>query len=174
MNLVLRKIKNIEKDYRLLTKWYQFDYVYNYFEQRILNYNEIVNKYYPRTLNDSNIVVEMIEIDKIPIGIIQYKLLEETDKKLYQIKCNKAYEIDIYIGEKQYHGLGIGQKAINIVCTRLFNENQADLLIMCPLKENHRAINCYLKCQFVKKNEIVLPDTLGKKQEYILMIKENI
>lgn len=69
--------------------------IYSSFEQRKLSYKEIKEKYYPRTLKTAKIPVYMIEYKDKPVGIIQYKLVEEEDKKLYKLTGNNIYEIDI-------------------------------------------------------------------------------
>lgn len=173
-NVFLRRIKDDINDYKLLEKWYQEEEVYLQFEQRKLNLDEVKEKYYPRTLEDTNVSVYMIEYDNIPVGIIQYKLLNEENKNLYGIKDDNIYELDIFIGELCYHKKGIGCKSIMILAKYLFEEKNASLLVMCPLEDNVGAIKCYQKCGFVEKRKFATEDTIGDLQEYILMIKENM
>ena len=111
-NLKLRKLNDSEDDYKILEKWYQEEEIYSHFEQRKLNYKEVKNKYFPRTLKDAKIPVYMIEYDNMPIGIIQYQLINRENKELYNINSNNSYEIDIFIGELGMHNKGIGKKAI--------------------------------------------------------------
>ena len=56
-NITLRRLKDDEADYQLLTKWCSQKEIYDRFEQRLLTYDEIKAKYYPRTLNDAKVVV---------------------------------------------------------------------------------------------------------------------
>ena len=62
-------------------------------------------------------------------------------------------------------------------CTRILEyldknvEKKADLLVMCPLKNNIKAISCYKKCGFEIKNYFETKDTIGNKQTYALMVK---
>ena len=167
----LRRLNNKEDDYRFLEKWYQEEEIYSSFEQRKLNYKEIKEKYYPRTLDNAKVPVYMIEYKQKPVGIIQYKLLEEKDKELYKLKSNNIYEIDIFIGELSEHNKGIGSSAINKLSEFLYKEKNADLLVMCPLKNNTKAINCYKKCGFYIKAYFDAKDTIGVLQTYALMIK---
>ena len=171
-NIKLRRLKNTKKDYKLLEKWYQEEEIYLSFEQRKLSYNEIVNKYYERTLEDSKVKVYMIEYECIPIGIVQYQRLSNDNKKLYGIDINNCYEIDIFIGELRFHNKGIGKKVISLIVNYLFKEKNANILVMCPLKDNIKAIKCYLGCGFRIKNEFISKDTIGNIQEYELMIRE--
>ena len=168
----IRLLKDIEEDYKLLKKWYQEEEIYSSFEQRKLNYKEIKEKYYPRTLKATKIPVYMIEYKDKPVGIIQYKLVDETDKKLYKLTGDNIYELDIFIGELKEHNKGIGSKAINILSKILETEKNAELLVMCPLKSNIKAINCYKKCGFYIKDYFDTKDTIAIPQTYTLMVKE--
>lgn len=170
--LKLRLLNDNEEDYKMLEKWYQEEEIYSHFEQRVLNYNEIKNKYFPRTLKDAKIPVYMIEYNNNPIGIIQYQLINNENKKLYNISCNSCYEIDIFIGELTMQGRGLGKKAIVLLSDFLFKDKHAELLVMCPLKENILAISCYKKCGFKVNKLFKTEDTVGVLQEYFLMIKE--
>ena len=172
-NVFLRRLKDDINDYKLLEKWYQEEEVYLQFEQRKLNFNEVKEKYYPRTLEDTNVPVYMIEYDNIPIGIIQYKLVEQENKNIYGINGENIYELDIFIGELYFHKKGIGCKSIMIIGKYLFEQKNASLLVMCPLRDNISAIKCYQKCGFVAKRKFITEDTIGELQEYIIMIKEN-
>ena len=171
-NITLRRLKDNNSDYKLLEKWYQQEEIYLYFEQRKLNLEEIKRKYYPRTLDNSDIPVYMIEYKNMPIGIIQYQLVNEENMKFYKVNNDNCYEIDIFIGELNYHGMGIGMKSIGIISNYLLNKMNASILIMCPLKENENAIKCYLKSGFKIKDKYISEDTIGVLHEYVLMIKE--
>lgn len=172
-NITLERLKDEEKNYQLLEKWYQEKEIYNSFEQKTLTYKEIKNKYYPRTLSNTKIPVYMIYYDKNPIGIIQYQSLSKETKKIYNIEIENSYEIDIFIGEIKMHNLGIGKKVIDLISDTLFKEEKANLLIMCPLKENKKAIKCYQNSEYKITKEFVSNDTLGNKKKYLLMTKEN-
>ena len=173
MNVVnIRLLQDTAADYKLLEKWYQEKEIYTIFEQRKLNYQEIKEKYYPRTLTTAKVPVYMIEYKKRPVGIIQYKLVDDEDKDLYHLKGNCIYEIDVFIGELDEHNKGIGSAAINKLSGFLYQEKKAELLVMCPLKNNQTAINCYKKCGFYIKRYFDTKDTIGMIQTYALMIKE--
>ena len=170
--LKLRQLNDSDKDYEWLEKWYQEEEIYSHFEQRKLSYEEVKDKYYPRTLKDAKIPVYMILYDDMPIGIIQYQCLSKENQKLYGIHSRNVYEIDIFIGELSMQGKGLGQKAIHLLSKFLCQEKEAELLVMCPLKNNKPAIECYKKCGFKIEKVFKTKDTIGNLQEYLLMIKE--
>jgi RimJ/RimL family protein N-acetyltransferase len=56
------------------------------------------------------------------------------------------------------------------MCEYLYNNNAKEI-IMCPLKDNLKAINCYKKCGFIVEKEFTEKDTIGNNQKYLLMKK---
>lgn len=173
MAVTIRLLKDDESDYKLLTKWYQQKEIYTHFEQKVLTYEEIVNKYKPRTKTNAKVPVFMIEYDNAPVGIIQYQQIDEENQKLYSIKNTNAYEIDIFIGELNLHNKGIGRNAIDLICDYLKNKKEAKLLVMCPLKDNISAIKCYEKCEFEILRDFQTLNTIGELKSYALMMRKS-
>ncbi len=171
-DITLRRLCNIESDYRFLEEWYKKEEIYSHFEQRILNYDEIVNKYYPRTKTNATVPVYMIEYKYEPVGIIQYQEINKENKELYKISNNNSYEMDIFIGNLDLHNKGIGKKAVNLMSKYLFDTHNAELIVMCPLEENINAIKCYQKSGFRLINKFTTNDTIGNLQVYALMVLE--
>lgn len=172
-DIKLRRLRDEEEDYKLLEKWYCEEEIYSHFEQRILNYEQIVEKYYQRTLVDAKVPVYMIEHNNKPVGIIQYQIVNDENKKVYNLDSNNSYEMDIFIGELNLHNKGIGRKSVKLMANYLFKEKNVDLIVMCPLKENINAIECYKKVGFSIKGEFTTDDTIGISQIYVLMLLEN-
>lgn len=177
MNLVinddiyLRNIIDIESEYRTLYKWCSDCSVYKYFEQRILSYEEIVAKYKKRTQKDCDIFTKIIVYKNIPIGLIQYYELDLFDKKHFELgNYNKVVNVDMFIGEPSYKGLGIGSLVIKYIGNYLINDY--DCVVLVPEVENINAIKCYEKSGFKKIKEFNYLNTLGEKTRNILMIKE--
>lgn len=172
MEIKLRQLKNNLKDYKLLEKWYKEKEIYTQFEQRTLTLEEIKIKYYPRTLKQAEIPVFMIVCNNKEVGIIQYFKVNNENKKVYGLKEKDIYEIDIFIGELNYHHKGIGTKSILILIDYLIKNNQVKKIVMCPLSSNINAINCYKKCGFEIIKKLTMKDTINHKQNYILMEKK--
>lgn len=170
-DLILRRLNDCEKDYRLLERWYQDKNVYDNFEQRMLNYDEIKKKYYPRTLETTDIPVYVIEFNNRAIGIVQYKKIKDEDREIYNITEDNCYEIDIFIGEVDCRNKGLGARSIDLISSYLFDEFDAEILVMCPLEENINAIKCYLKCGFKIIDEFFSENTIGVLSNYVLMVR---
>ena len=164
-------LKDEEINYKLLYKWCSQEEIYRYFEQRPLSYKEIVNKYYPRTLKDTNIKVYIVKYNSVPIGMIQYQKVDEKKNELYEIKLKHAYEIDLFIGQLDLHNKSIGQEIINKMCNYLFDEKKAKHIIGSILDENVKSLKCCQKCGFQLLKQIKMEDTIGILKNYYIVIK---
>ena len=158
-NIILREMTN--NDYSLVYNWVQNDFVYKWFEQRVLSLDEVISKY-EKKINNKNQVVMIIEYNNKPIGLLQY--YKYKDSKKYLENYNNIYEYDLFIGEKSYLSKGLGSIIINSFNDYLFNELKCDCIILRPLKDNDRASNCYKKCGFDLLYEYNDLDTIGNNR----------
>ena len=160
MNIELELITNENVDYDLLHDWCSKEFVYEWFEQRILSKEEIYTKY-SNKINNSNQVLFYIKADNNLIGLVQYY------KSDYEVKeFNNLYEYDLFIGEEFYLDKGLGKIVISMVNNILFNEKHADGIILRPFTRNIRACKCYEKCGFELINEYDGVDTLNRPEKY--------
>jgi len=169
--IFLRRLRDDEADYRLLDGWCSQEEIYRYFEQHILSPEEIRQKYRPRTREDAAVPVYMIENQGRPVGIVQYHRMVDADGEWCGIREDGAYEIDLFIGEAEARGRGIGRSCVELIGRHLFDEKGARMLVMCPVRDNVRAVRCYRRCGFEENRRFSAPDTLGKMQEYVYMTR---
>ena len=169
MNIEFIKFKDNEDNYRLMHKWCTKRYIYEWFEQRVLSYEEIVNKYKSK-LSNSNQDMFIIIVDNIPIG---YTQIYKYDDKEYDIIKNKnVYEFDIFIGEEDYLSKGIGSIIIDLLKDKIYSDYNADYIILRPFTRNTRAVKCYMKNGFNKIDEYQGTDTIGNKEDIIVLLNE--
>lgn len=160
-----RKLK--EEDFTKLYKWCSKKHVYEWFEQRVLSFDEIKNKYKNKLLNDKQELL-IIECDNTDIGLVQiYKF--ENDIYL-NITYNNIYEYDLFIGEENYLDKGIGEQVINQINEMIYSKYNADAIILRPFKRNVRAISCYKKCNFKILTEYNGFDTLNNPEIITILI----
>ena len=55
----------------------------------------------------------------------------------------------------------------------IYEDYNADAIILRPFKRNIRAIKCYEKCRFKNIYEYVGKDTLGNKERIVGLINKN-
>lgn len=168
-NIVLVSFEDTIANYKLLYEWCSKRDVYEWFEQRILSYDEIVTKY-KNKLKDKKQELYIIKYNNHEIGFVQiYKY--NFDIKLDKLnKYKNIYEYDLFIGVEKYLSKGIGQKIVNNINKMIQNKYNPDCIILRPFKRNIRAIKCYQKCNFYKIDEYIGSDSLGNKEEIVVLI----
>ncbi len=101
----------------------------------------------------------IFECDGLPIGYLVY-----CDLYAYKIHCKKPSGvfqnedphtacIDLFIGEVEFLGKGIGTKVVKKFCQLIFKRGFERILID-PSAENKSAISCYQKAGFKKVKEL--------------------
>lgn len=170
-NVSFRKLEDKEEDYKLLYIWCSQKFIYEWFEQRKLSYDEIKNKYKNKLKNKIQDLF-IITYNNIDIGLVQiYKYNNEISLKELENYKN-IYEYDLFIGEEEYLSKGIGSNVVNLVNKMIYENYKADAIILRPFKRNVRAIKCYEKCDFKKIYEYVGKDTIGNREDIIVLFKK--
>ncbi len=173
MEITFRKLEDNDNDYKKLHKWCSNKNVYEWFEQRVLSFDEIKKKYKKKLL-ESNQDLYIIECDKNDIGLVQiYKYDKDIDNEELN-SINNLYEFDIYIGEEDYLSKGIGSIVINKVVDKIYSYYQADAIILRPFKRNIRAIKCYEKCNFETFFEYQGKDTLNNDEIIVVLLNKKM
>ena len=158
MNISFRRLNN--NDFSKIHKWCSKKFVYEWFEQRILSYDEIVNKY-TNKLNSGKQDLFIIQCDNIDVGLIN------LDIKKY----NNIYEFDLFIGE-EYSSKGIGTLIVKEINKKIYSKYNADAIILRPFKRNTRAIKCYEKCDYKIIGEYNGTDTIGNPEIIMVLLNE--
>jgi len=158
--ITFRKLEDNNENYIKLYTWCQNKFVYEWFEQRILSYEEIVNKY-KKKLNEKKQELLIIKCNNKDIGLVQiYKYDDNT------------YEYDLFIGEEEYLNKGIGTIIVNKINNCIYDKYRVNNIILRPFKRNIRAIKCYEKCGFKYESEYLGKDTLGNPEVISVLRKE--
>jgi aminoglycoside 6'-N-acetyltransferase len=167
-NIELINLRDDDQDYKLLHKWCSNKFVYEWFEQRVLSYEEIVNKYRNKLLEGKQKLF-LINYNDNPIGLVQiYKYDDLIFDELKEY--NNIYEYDIFIGESDYLHKGIGTKVVDFVNKYIYDNYSADCVVLRPFKRNINAISCYQKNNFHIINEYDGKDTLGNNERIVVLI----
>jgi len=138
------------EDHLLLVKWLSDPIILEFYEGRDNPFNEekILKKFYNR--NDETFRC-IVEYEGIPIGYIQYYLLDNEDKENYGFfESQLIFGMDQFFGEPNYWNRGFGQLLVRSMVQFLIEAKQAEKIVMDPQTWNERAIRCYEKCGFKK------------------------
>ena len=151
-------------------KWCSQEFIYEWFEQRKLSYEEIENKYKNKLLANQQQLF-FINYNDNKIGFVQ--IYKYDDKKSESLKkYDSIYEYDIFIGESEYLSRGIGTQIIKYVNNYIYEKHLCDCIVLRPFKRNERAVKCYEKCGFEIVDEYVGSDTLGNKEKIIVLLNK--
>lgn len=161
--------KQLNNNYDLMYKWCNQEFIYEWFEQKKLSKEEIINKY-KNKLESGKQNLFIINFNDIPIGYTQIYKYDDTIFKGLE-EYNNIYEFDTFIGEEDYLSKGIGTKIVNYICEYIYKNYNADCIVLRPFKRNIRAIKCYEKNIFRTIHEYDSTDTVGNKEKVVVLIK---
>ena len=173
MIISFRKLTDNIEEYKQLHKWCSEEFVYEWFEQRILSYDEIITKY-KNKLNKNEQELLIIMCDEKDIGLVQIYKYKYDIKLDYLNKFNNIYEYDLFIGIEEYLSKGLGAKIVNLVNDYIYSKYKADSIILRPFKRNIRAVKCYLKCGYELIDEYNGRDTLGNPEVISVLINKKL
>jgi len=101
----------------------------------------------------------VIEKDGDPIGYIQYYDAIAVGEDWWRDEKAGTFGMDLFIGDKNQVGIGIGPKVIREFVAHLLNqEPNARSIIIDPAPQNQYAIRAYEKAGFVREKEVTTPD----------------
>lgn len=169
---IMSKIDLIEftdkKDnYELMYKWCSKEFIYEWFEQRKLSYEEIENKYKNKLLANQQQLF-FINYNDNKIGFVQIYKYDDKKSKAF-IKYDSIYEYDIFIGESEYLSRGIGAQIVKYVNNYIYENCLCDCIVLRPFKRNKMAVKCYEKCYFEIVDEYV---GSGNKEKMIVLLNK--
>jgi aminoglycoside 6'-N-acetyltransferase len=177
--IMIRQMQDEMHDYQLMAKWLTDEKILEFYEGRDNPFplERIIETYKPQVIGDDPVIPCLIYYEELPIGYIQYCLLDNLSERDRQAYCmdetNNVYAIDLFIGEANYWNQGIGTKILSALINYIFEELQADKIVIDPHLRNTRAIRCYEKCGF-EKVKILPKHELheGKYQDSWLMVRQ--
>ncbi len=144
-------------DYELMARWLTDLRVLEFFEGRDEPHplERVRAKYGPAVRGHDAVTPCLIAQDGRPIGYLQFYRLDDlpTDERdAYRLDgdTDGAWAIDLFIGEPELWGKGIGTRALRATVGYLFDERSARQVVIDPQVTNARAIRCYEKVGFQK------------------------
>ncbi len=146
-------MRDDEEDYRLMARWLSDKRVLEFYEGRdkAFNLETVIEKFSPRVLGEDRVVPCFILYGKRPIGYIQYYPVNESADAEFGLETvESSYGVDLFIGEPELWGWGIGTRSLSAMVGYLFDELGAERVFIDPLASNQRAIRSYEKCGFQK------------------------
>ena len=173
--LGIRLMRDEQADYDLLALWLSDPRVLEFYEGRDNPHDldRVREKYSPRVQAEENIVPCIIELERQPIGYVQYYPLPPESLAEYRIDlAESAYGIDLFIGAPELWGRGHGTRVLHALTDYLLERVGASIVTIDPYVSNLRAIRSYEKAGFGRVR--VLPSHWlheGTMQDSWLMVR---
>ena len=146
-----------EDNLSLLHRWFQEPTIKNWYAfGKCFSLDDIKKKYLPRIQGKDNTPSYIANLNKKPVGFIQYYALSDhlpsgitaLNNKLFEIGApDKICGIDIFIADSQFRGVGHGKRIINQFIDDFLSSN-FNWAVVDPAKNNLNAIRCYEKSGF--------------------------
>ncbi|HSJ37145.1 MAG TPA: GNAT family N-acetyltransferase [Planococcus sp. (in: firmicutes)] len=145
------------EDLGLMTKWLNTKEVLEFFGDPAAppSARQVREKYGPRIDGDVAVESYIVETEGRPFAFMQCYKLSAADYESYGYSIEETiYGIDQFIGEPSLLGRGYGTQMVKKFLEFIFDEKQANAVVLDPELTNPRAIRCYEKCGFRKIKKI--------------------
>jgi aminoglycoside 6'-N-acetyltransferase len=148
-------MRDDDADYRLVTEWLSDPRVAEWYggRDRVRAIESVRGRYRARFGGSTTAV--FILHDGEPVGFLQFTALDHADetdtaKELGLDEPAGAFAIDLYIGDPEVWGQGIGSRAIAAFTGWLFDEQDATRVYGDPRVANPRSIRAFEKAGFTQ------------------------
>lgn len=151
INVTLRPLTSA--DFPRLVEWINAPHVARWWDGKA-DLESIKSKYDSRLSGDDKTRVFVIELDTVPIGMIQCYRHDDNPDWDTAVGVPKAAGIDYLIGEVNCTGKGVGVAAIHKIVELVFSDNlDIDFVVSVPQADNRRS------CRVLEKAGFNLMDT---------------
>lgn len=152
-------------DLPLIFSWVNLPHVQAGYSHGVSTWEDVVEDYNPSGLRKSKIDGFIILFQNKYIGYVQKYLLDSGE---YDLPCENAAGLDIFIGATEYFGQKLGKYILfQFLSNYIFSDNNIARCIINPHPENPRAIKTYEKVGFTYLKTI---ERFEGSPEYVMEI----
>lgn len=176
-DLVIRRMKDDESDYRLIVEWRNLPHVRRRWDpdHPRMTVELARAEHGPDTVPGAPGTACIVELKGRPVGFIQfYRWASFADdaKEVGIPFDDRTYGLDVFIGDPHLVGRGVGTRVVTLLSDYLIKALGASSVVLTTDLDNHIAIRCYEKSGFEKVKEVLDTDTYkGERVRSWLMIK---
>ena len=174
--LSIRRMRDEPGEFERMARWRNQPHVREWWDpdEPPLSSEAARNEYGPDTRGEALTAVCVIEFDRRPVGFLQfYRWASFADEaQTIGIPFDRdTWGLDIFIGEPDRIGQGLGSAAVDLLCRHLL-ERGATAVALVAAKENARALHAYEKAGFRRDASVLDLDTRhGRRVESWLMVR---
>jgi aminoglycoside 6'-N-acetyltransferase len=177
-DLVIRRMIDTDVDYALMVLWRNEPHVRYWWDPDLppLTMGSAKEEYQPDTAPNSDSTACIVELAGRPVGFIQFYRWASYGDEAKEVGIpfdDRAWGIDIFLGEQDAIGRGLGTRIMKLLCAHLEADEGASSIALTTELTNAAAIRCYEKAGFRKIREVTDLDTRdGERTRDWLMIRE--
>jgi aminoglycoside 6'-N-acetyltransferase len=117
----------------------------------------------------------IVMYDGAPVGYIQFypwSAFRDEAAAMGFPDVVDAWGLDVFIGEPDLIGRGVGSAAVDLLCRYLFDMRGASCVMLAAAVDNARALRAYEKAGFARSARVLDTDTRGgDRVESWLMVR---
>jgi aminoglycoside 6'-N-acetyltransferase len=176
--LLIRRMRDDAADYDLMVEWRNRPHVREWWDpdEPDLRFEGAVVEYRPYTDDESPSTACIIEFANRPIGYMQFypwEPYEEEGRALDLLPNAGAWGLDMFLGEADLIGQGLGSAAVDALSEYLFEAQGASSVRLVAAIDNVRALHAYERAKFRRAIRVLDTDTRGgERVESWLMVRE--
>jgi aminoglycoside 6'-N-acetyltransferase len=176
--LVIRRLRDDPGEYERMVRWRNSPHVREWWDpdDPPSTLAGVTEKYRPTTATDSATTSAVIELAGRPVGFIQFygwSSYAEEAREIGMPFAEGTWGLDVFIGEQDMVGRGVGSRAVDLLCRHLFTDRAATTVALACSVDNARAIRAYEKAGFEKRGSVLDTDTRGgRRVESWLMVRD--
>jgi aminoglycoside 6'-N-acetyltransferase len=176
--LMIRRMR--DDDLALFVRWRNEPHVAEWWstddDPAPTTWDRVVEKYGPRAEDGSWSIGCIITVGDRPVGYAQFYPWSEVADEAREMgvpDVDGSYGLDIFIGEPDIVGRGVGSRAVALLARHLFEAHDATSVALLTPVGNARAHRAYEKAGFRKVTQTLDTDVVnGERRMSWLMILE--
>jgi aminoglycoside 6'-N-acetyltransferase len=179
-DLALRTMRDDDDDYGSIARWRGRPHVHEWWDpdDPAPDLATVRDHYGPRVRGEDPTTACMIELAGTPIGYLQFYRWVDWPEAADALEVgvdDDWFGIDLFIGEPELIGRGVGTRAVSLICGYLAHDHGASAIVLTTETTNHRAQRAYEKAGFERVRRILDTDTRGGERVWCwLMVRRSI
>lgn len=179
-DLAIRRMRDEPADHELVVRWRNEPHVAEWWstddDPTPTTFDRVVEKYGPRAEDGSWVTGCIITVGDRPIGYMQFYPWSGAAAEAREMgipDVDGSYGLDIFIGDPDMVGRGVGSRAVALLARHLFDSHDATSVALLTPVENVRAHRAYEKAGFRKVKQTLDSDVVaGERRMSWLMVLE--
>ena len=177
-DLAIRRMRDDPADYEPFVRWRNEPHVAEWWtaddDPTPMTLDHVVEHYGPRAEDGSWVTGCIITVEGRPIGYAQFYPWSGAAGEAREMgiaDVDGSYGLDIFIGERDAIGIGIGSRAVALLSRYLLEERAATSVALLTPVGNDRAHRAYEKAGFRKVMQTLDTDVVnGERRMSWLMV----